>query len=308
MKRGYEETIENESNKKTAIEEQNKTTLENENNKKRRVEEQNKTNVPVSVHHRILPSIFGYLPLDDSINVISKFLEGHLGTPNIEIEGKLGIIMDNNTKDRVYLPVQSETVLTHDFKGIRFVSDMTMEQHRKYNQILNNLVNDGNKPNAKTAFFSYRHIHQMDSFYQVPGHREKLRLSTDEKNNKVINFIKKVNIGHLNIYLPNSPLDLRISINIEEKMDQSLIKDINPNYERQKDRLSYKSHALQIDLTQVQEPTNNKKIHELEIELDSNLLNNEKLKLKDKQTHEQSQYYNILTLFMNSLRLLARMG
>eukprot|EP00833_Pecoramyces_ruminatium_P016391 jgi/Orpsp1_1/1190423/evm.model.d7180000078866.1 len=84
MKRGYEETIENESNKKTAIEEQNKTTLENENNKKRRVEEQNKTNVPVSVHHRILPSIFGYLPLDDSINVISKFLEGHLGTPNIE--------------------------------------------------------------------------------------------------------------------------------------------------------------------------------------------------------------------------------
>jgi len=235
-------------------------TTENESNKKRIIEEHNKTNaITAPVHIRILPSIFGYLPLDDSINVISKFLEGHLGTPNIEIEGKLGRIMDNNTKDRVYLPVQSETVLAHDFKGIRFVSDMTMEQHRNYNQILNKLVNDGSKPNPKTAHFSYRHIHQMDSFYQVPGHREKLRLSTDEANNQVINFIKKVNIGHLNIYLPNSPLDLRISINIEEKMDQSLIKDIQPNFERQKDRLSYKSHAIQIDLTQVQEPTNNKK-------------------------------------------------
>lgn len=39
-------------------------------------------------------------------------------------------------------------------------------------------------------------------------------------------------------------------------MDQSLIKDNEAIYERQKDRLSYKSHALQIDLTQVQEPNN----------------------------------------------------
>jgi len=262
----------------------------------------------VPIPHRILPSIFGILPLDDSINVISKFLEGHLGNANIEIEGKLGRIMDNNTRDRLWLPVQSETVLQSNFKGIRFVSDMTMDQHRNYNQILNKLVNDGNKPNAKSAFFSYRHIHQIDSFYQVPGHKEKLRLSTDKTNNNVISFIKKVNIGHLNIYLPNSPLDLRISINIEEQMDQALIQNCEANYERQKDRLSYKSHALQIDLTQVQEPNNDKKIHELEIELDSKLLNQEKLKLKDKQSRDQSQYYNILTLFMNSLRMLARKG
>ncbi|ORX42028.1 mRNA triphosphatase CET1 [Piromyces finnis] len=280
-------------------------TTDSDNNKKRPTEKQIQPHS--SIPHRILPSVFGILPLDDSINVISKFLENHLGTPNIEIEGKLGKIMDNNTKDRIWLPVQSETVLVNQ-RGWRFVSDMTMEQHRNYNQILNKLVNDGNKPNAKSAFFSYRHIHQIDSFYQVPGHKEKLRLSTDKSTNNVISFIKKVNIGHLNIFLPNSPLDLRISINIEEQMDQSLIKDIDAIYERQKDRLSYKSHALQIDLTQVQEPNHDKKLHELELELDSKLLYKEYTKLKDKQTHEQSQYYNILTLFMNSLRILSRSG
>jgi len=39
-------------------------------------------------------------------------------------------------------------------------------------------------------------------------------------------------------------------------VDQSLIKGSQAIYERQKDRLSYKTHALQIDLTQVQEPNN----------------------------------------------------
>ncbi|OUM67048.1 hypothetical protein PIROE2DRAFT_5660 [Piromyces sp. E2] len=278
MKRSYKGATESESNKKRLT-----------------TEEQSKSHAAVPIPHRILPSVFGILPLDDTINIVSKFLEGHLGTPNIEIEGKLGKIMDNNTKDRLWLPVQSETVLINQ-KGWRFVSDMTMvnkslcyydnynysainEQHRNYNQILNKLVTDGNKPNAKSAFFSYRHIHQIDSFYQVPGHKEKLRLSTDKTNN-----------------------------NKNKVLDQSLIENIDAIYERQKDRLSYKSHALQIDLTQVQEPNNDKKIHELEIELDSKLLHREHLKLKDKQTHEQSQYYNILTLFMNSLRILSRSG
>jgi len=66
----------------------NEETTENDNKKRRTAEEHNKTNVPVPVHHKILPSIFGILPIDDSINVISKFLEGHLGTPNIEVKIK----------------------------------------------------------------------------------------------------------------------------------------------------------------------------------------------------------------------------
>ncbi|ORX75639.1 mRNA triphosphatase CET1 [Anaeromyces robustus] len=289
----------------------NENTVESDRNKKRNTEEQkqNGNNAPVIIPHRILPSIFGILPLDDSINAISKFIEAHLSIPNVEIEGKLGVIMDNNTRERLYLPVQSETVLTRDFKGIRFVSDMTIKQHENYNKLLNELVVEGNKPNAKSAFFSYRHIHQLDSFFQVQGHKENLRLSFDEKSQKVLTFIKKVNVGHLNIYLPNSPLDLRISVNIEEEMDQNLIKDKQPSYERKKDRLSYKSHALQIDLTQVHQPSIDKKlIHELEIELDSKLLYQEQMKLKNKQTYSQSQYYNILGLFMNSLRILSRRG
>jgi len=58
---------------------------ESESNKKRHNVEQNKSHPTVPIPHRILPSVFGILPLDDTINIVSKFLEGHLGTPNIEV-------------------------------------------------------------------------------------------------------------------------------------------------------------------------------------------------------------------------------
>lgn len=58
------------------------------------------------------PSITNILPSEELTRVISDFIFVNLneeGLENLEIEAKLGRIIDVNTNDRIRLPVQTET-------------------------------------------------------------------------------------------------------------------------------------------------------------------------------------------------------
>ena len=93
-----------------------------------------------------------------------------------------------------------------------FLSDMSKREHGTLNALLNGIVENPPDPNDRIM---YKRIKQKDSFYRSNGQR--VRVSTLVDTNEVTDVVQKVKIDHLNIYCPNSQLDLRISISTETK-------------------------------------------------------------------------------------------
>lgn len=54
------------------------------------------------------PSMFDSEPFDDVVRVISLFLRPFIGRPNLEIEAKLGVLVDKNTNNRLFLGIDTE--------------------------------------------------------------------------------------------------------------------------------------------------------------------------------------------------------
>jgi hypothetical protein len=90
------------------------------------------------------------------------------------IEGKLGLIKLQSTRERIDLPVLSETVICTERMKIFFESDMKMEYHSMYNQLLNFNVNPGSK-------IKYVHKKEIDQFIKVEGVGT-VRRTIDDKN------------------------------------------------------------------------------------------------------------------------------
>ena len=209
---------------------------------------------------RNIPScIFGSPPIPDLVEHVRKFLRHTIlssaqrkiqleASPKIsqvefEIEAKLGTIIDKNTNTRIKLPVYSETVCTYD--NVRFDADMTMIQHRKYNEFLNSLVS--------SAGLKYKHTKEVDEFISNPEF--KLRRTRDFITKEVTQVISKHRLGDLHIYNPAHPLDIRLSVNFECTMKEK-VQGGRVDHQRIKDRLSYTAFPLQIDLTQVKNHEN----------------------------------------------------
>ncbi|CAG8452073.1 15073_t:CDS:2 [Dentiscutata heterogama] len=239
------------------------------------------------------PSIFGFQPTSDITKVVGDFLYNHIGKENVEIEAKLGILVNKNMQTRVNLPVISETVISpYDDGWFTFQSNMTTAQHRNFNNLLNERVIQ-TKPPYKGGSVEYKHLYETDRFYSGTG-AGKVRVTIDQKTNKIIDggIIKKTNVAHLNIYSPNTHLDYRISINIEK-----------PN------RLSYIHQLFKIDLTQKQKLPDGTQpspdlTHELEVEfLNPRILLEERLKIEKQQSN---RYLDIIEVFLNNIRVLAK--
>ncbi|KNE72436.1 hypothetical protein AMAG_16483 [Allomyces macrogynus ATCC 38327] len=160
----------------------------------------------------------------------------------VEIEAKLGRIIDKRTGQRLALPVRSETVVV-DATELRFESDMTVAQHKAFNGVLNQLVQRGK--------LRYRHSKEIDVFYRK-SRDNKVRVTLEGKSRQVLpgRTITKHRLASLDVYCPSAPLDYRISINLEipTKIPTEVIPDTR---ERHKDRLSYTHELVQVDLTQV---------------------------------------------------------
>nr|CAG8450391.1 13652_t:CDS:2 [Entrophospora candida] len=118
--------------------------------------------------------------------------------------------------------------------------------------------------------------------------RGKIRVTTNEHG--------KTTIANLNIYSPRTNCDYRISVNIEKPMEMPRGQYV---FERKKNRMSYCHQLFKVDLTQVEEAK-----HELEIEfIDPKVLYKEKLDIIKKQ---QSKFRDIVEIFVNNIRLLAK--
>ncbi|KAJ3065300.1 mRNA-capping enzyme subunit beta [Podochytrium sp. JEL0797] len=279
---------------------------------------------------RYEPSMFRYRPQDDITRYVSEWLSGHItkldNSPHIEIEAKLGILVDKRSRQRLYISqIESEAVVSSEFMGqfARFQSDMTFvsyppscfpwfglrisaepqflspkDQHGNFNRFLNKAVED------HKGAIKYTHRYELDKFYSPnqPG-GERIRVTVDTKSDDVIAVIQKKRIADLNIYSPSTDLDYRISINLEMPADRPYSEQ-DVLHERNKDRLSYVFQCVQVDLTQVTDSSKGTKNHELECEIAQvETLLREKTKLDNRQPN---QFNDIVGVLINNVRALAK--
>lgn len=266
------------------------------------------------------PSITNVYPYEEMLRVISNFLftevvlrddvgagpaGGGVGMGAVlEIEAKIGQVIDKNTNERLRLPVMSECVLSrHDPSlKIAFKSSMTevwltpiaiklmancivQAQHRSLNVFLNKALLNSQTSKAQSGLvqpagqpripMSYVHTYESDSFFELSQSgvlslpasiraqlnprqpKAKVRVTVDKKTGKEIARIIKVRLADIDVYSPCTAFDWRVSVNIEMNVDGDPRARIEPSStdwkrpERNKDRMSYKHLAYQIDLTQV---------------------------------------------------------
>ncbi|CZT18511.1 uncharacterized protein RCC_04356 [Ramularia collo-cygni] len=246
----------------------------------------------------------------------------------IEIEAKIGTLIDKQTGDRMALPVTSATVLDPRVnERFQFESQMLEAAHKKMNEFLNRLTKDAATiPGRKKI--DYTHTRETDSFRTLNDaglklmpealmkrNRRgdiKLRTSRRDKDGKVTGRIVKLSLAQLQIHSPFDSYDVRISMNLEVNLDQPDLDTLditdNPTHDkpaqpdRRKDRVSYRHLACQTDLTRVDTPGLGPK-YELELELDANVLRQQQKLLSSGQ---ENGFQAVVEGFMDNLTLLMR--
>jgi hypothetical protein len=233
---------------------------------------------------------------DEISNHIRTFLEQHIIDEgcNYEVEAKFGTFIDRNTNARIILPVMTSCVLAPAGGWYRFEADLSVEQHRLFNQLFNEQVN------RSRDHWRYQRTRTIDTFYQN-AQRQKVRVTRDQAGGKIIEVMDKRRIGDVAIYLPTCPFDIRISINVEHLIN-GITEDVLaewPQIElRNKDRLSYTfNQLLRVDLTQIKQSSAGERMrHELEVEI---------LHLQDQL---QSDPVGLVDKFVSSVLDIARAG
>ncbi|KAH6576451.1 hypothetical protein BASA50_006735 [Batrachochytrium salamandrivorans] len=223
----------------------------------------------------------------------------------IEIEVKLGRVCDKESRGRIRMPVLSETVLDSSGGFFIFESNMSRDMHGLLNQRLNHLVSQPRSP------VRYIHLYEEDQFFHVQG-VGKVRKTINTKTKQTKCIISKVNVANLEVFMPSSPLDYRVSVNIEKHID--VINPLkSPDFSRFKDRLSYTLSPFQVDLTQVKRavegPHNSVKqigedMHELEVEFNRP----DKLiaEMERESRRQPNAYLDLVHALLTNVRLLIK--
>ncbi|KAG9287359.1 hypothetical protein G9A89_023731 [Geosiphon pyriformis] len=263
---------------------------------------------------RFEPSIFNVQPTNDFIRVVSDFLYEHVDKEDVEIEAKLGILVQKNTKQRIQLPISCETIIDpKDDRWLKFESNMSSEEHCNFNKILNARVEATKIPHYVGAPVNYKHTLETDRFYPGPDGSSRIRVTTLQKTGEVLEggIMEKIRIADLNIYSPNTRFDFRISVNMERPKEKP---QTQPIFERNKDRISYSHQIFKFDLTQVKIPEkpsmngfrnpSQEVTHELEVEfVNPKILLQERRKI---EKGESNRFIEVVELFVDNIRMLAK--
>ncbi|KAL3425548.1 mRNA-capping enzyme subunit beta [Phlyctema vagabunda] len=289
-------------------------------------------------------SIIGIKPAEQMSKIVADWLyrkvvsrpdigELQVSGVEVEIEAKLGQLINKDTNERYYLPVESECVLTENGR-VGFKSSMTESQHKVMNDFLNAKVTETHPNNPgqskKRVPIAYLHRRERDKFYELPPqahvhlppairaelnprHTVKVRVTHDQKNNQILAKIIKARVADLDIYNPTCPLDCRISVNLEMRFDgdiEALIAAEGTRIpDRNKDRLSYTQSHYQIDLTQVTQVTSTngvnkmEKEHELEVEISTAAVREQGRRAA---AGEANDYMKLVEGLVDNVRVLAR--
>ncbi|KAL9599114.1 MAG: hypothetical protein Q9219_004072 [cf. Caloplaca sp. 3 TL-2023] len=301
------------------------------------------------------PTITNVIPAEELTREIMNYLFGSVVQMNgvvfgpaggstagggavVEIEAKIGQIIDKNTNDRIRLPVMTECILSRTDPNLRtaFRSSMTAAQHSRLNGFLNQALTNskpalpGEAPKKPRVPLTYVHTRETDTFYELSPNaintlppsvqayldrrnRPKVRITTDQKTGKEMAKIIKVRVSDIEVYSPQTPFDWRVSVSLEVNYDGDTrdLVEMSEGKERKKadrnkDRVSYKHSHYQIDLTQVKAAEANAKVekeHELEIEVSSAAVRDQgQLVLQG----QPNKYEELIKGFVDNVRTLVR--
>ncbi|KAK4508623.1 hypothetical protein PRZ48_002362 [Zasmidium cellare] len=247
----------------------------------------------------------------------------------IEIEAKIGTLIDDNGR-RCELPVMNACVIhPNAARRFRFESEMNEQEHKFMNMFLNDAIKESGAPGREKMV--YEHLYEVDSFRALskaglaalpeavhrrrPDRDLKLRTTNNQKTGEVKARIIKVKLGEdLHIFGAGDPYDIRISMNLEINMDRpdfdpglmteepSETKRAPPN--RQKNRMSYKHLAYQVDLTRI-DLENMPHKYELELEVNANVLRDQIARLEQRQPHA---YTDVVDGFVSNMLMLMKVN
>lgn len=255
----------------------------------------------------LFPASFtGHIPHESITRTISNWIYSLIDRLDqaefreLEIEMKFGVIKDKQTGKRIGLPVMTETLVRPDFgkDATYFEASLDDEAFNKANIFLKNFVNETQKrqpipdnsfrtgppASGKPDIRLLPRTHTRDLFFKVESMRskdpEKVRLSLDNAGKEVAQIVKN-NLGSLMIFIPSDLFDVRISVNMEtpHRGEIPLKLRANPRMIRDKERESFITQGIQVDMTRVTEITTKSmgdqvkhQTRELEMEIDVQLL------------------------------------
>ncbi|KZO96927.1 mRNA triphosphatase CET1 [Calocera viscosa TUFC12733] len=257
---------------------------------------------------RLEPSFIGYDPFDDFTKEVADWIADLIrNQENVEIEAKIGLLLDQHSNLRLRLPVMSETILSPQIESLRFQSSMTENQHKSYNDMLNQRV-ERSAHSSPSLYIKYAHTRIIDEFYAVQSNefKARMRVSRDEKTGQIVECVRKSRMGDMNVYCPKWGFDYRLSVNRELPNDPPP-PQARPDMLRRKDRVSYSHQAYRIDLTQVfPHPAgkDNTVTHELEVEFLNPAVLVRECGKRDRG--EPSAFDEMIQVFLNNVRILIR--
>lgn len=252
------------------------------------------------------PSISGIIPADDISRRVSVWLYSHFykmtseERTQAEIEFKLGQICENG--QRVRIPVVTEAVVA-SAHSYNFKSNVEVPLFSRIETFLNGLGGNGGPDFAQEAQKSVDRIGTQNSQIKGP-----VRTTFDETG-KIIACIRKRRISDLMIWMPDDFVDLRVSLSIEEPL--SIPSKVAPgNHERRKNRQSWITKGLRIDMTSVQTSTAGHagaQSKEVELELDSSMLVTYYESYQDKSDSlAMDKFQEFIRFGLDSCRVLVR--
>ena len=276
------------------------------------------------------PSITLDKPYDEVTRELCDFLDAFVVSNDgwrslegvkLEIEAKIGMLVDDVTGERLSLPIRTETVLDSNKIQVRFQSYITVEHHKSINAFLNDTFTKSQS--ASRTPMKYKHTKERDVFYEFhpdthfaylppsaqniikPTNHTRIRVTRDDESGADLSKIVKHRVEDLNIYSPGTEFDYRISLNLEFPFhgpSDNLVeaKERGTKKERLKDRMTYWHQDYRIDFTQAK-PSEIKTdwTHELEIELDEQ-------RLYHQGKNDRMAYERYVGGLVNNLRVLAR--
>lgn len=213
-------------------------------------------------------SLAGMVPNDDQTQLLGGWIYERIEKladdkmlDFLEIEFKVGLVTDERSGLRHRFPVMSEAVIDpiyYQQQHLHFKSEIDVATFKSLETLLDSLAlaNAGSESNR----IERENVLVRDEMYTLhsgPKAGTRVRVSCDDKE-RVLECISKKRIGDLCISMPNSAFDLKMSMSTEEPVDYdeiaAEIKGAKPQFERNKNRLKWKSPGCVVDLTSVHGP------------------------------------------------------
>ncbi|TKA81193.1 hypothetical protein B0A55_02637 [Friedmanniomyces simplex] len=255
----------------------------------------------------------------------------------IEIEAKIGQIVNAGKGERIMMPITSPAILNQMWAtsdNIRFESQMELNEHKAMNAFLNTALEASKmEERAGRVAMDYSHPKSRDSFRPLsdagydalpPSFRRharekrkdlKLRTTTNLATGEVEARIVKTKMADLHIYNPAGDYDCRISLNLEANMNHPHLAsytDLSDDWapgergspDRSKDRMSYKHLVYRIDLTMVSVSKALPPKFELELEVEGQVLREQMGRMREGE--KENAFADVVGGFLDNATFLMR--